>query len=257
MVQSSALNAYAATLVLLGRYGDAFSVATRELELADEYRLDFVKPHAQVHRAAALWGMREFRRSIAILDETRKTCKDDRFVLMNIGMVLARIYLALGSPDRALRALEDHLGTETTPGMEAEFEAWWSLVLACLGEFDDAAERASEARASSGRTEVAGLAPWTGTVSEFQRGTGSPESALRSFHISHQTGNIDAFVTSYRACRPVLQAVASDKRTHRELRVILSRANDQRFGGVVGFRIPASQSSRSALTKRESEVLAV
>ena len=44
MIQSSALNAYAATLVLFGRYSDAHSHATKELELADEYRLEFVKP---------------------------------------------------------------------------------------------------------------------------------------------------------------------------------------------------------------------
>jgi LuxR family maltose regulon positive regulatory protein len=255
MVQSSALNAYAATLVLLGRYGDAQGVATRELELADEYRLDFVKPHAALHRAAAFWGMREFKRSIATLDEVRRTYRDDRFILMNVGAILARVYLALGSPDRALRALEEHLGTETTPGMEAEFQAWWGLVLACLGQFEDATERASEAQEASHRTEVAGLVPWTSTVSEFQRGVGTTESALESFRESCKSGNIDAFVTSYRTCRALLPAVAADKSTHRELRLILSRANDQDFGHAVGFHIPAAEPSRTQLTKRERDVL--
>ena len=254
MVQSSALNAYAATLVLLGRYGDAQGVATRELELADEYRLDFVKPHAALHRAAAFWGMREFKRSIATLEEVRRTSRDDRFILMNVGAILARVYLALGSPDRALRALEEHLGTETTPGMEAEFQAWWSLVLACLGQFEDANERASEAQAASHRTEVAGLVPWTSTVSDFQRGAGTTERALESFRESCKSGNVDAFVTSYRACRALLPAVAADKSTHRELRLILSRANDQDFGRAVGFHLPTAE-SRTQLTKRERDVL--
>ena len=49
MVQSSALNTYAATLVLLGRYGEAHGVATQaSSKLADEYRLEFVKPHANL-----------------------------------------------------------------------------------------------------------------------------------------------------------------------------------------------------------------
>ena len=104
-------------------HSDAHSVASRELELADEYRLEFVKPHANVHRAAALCGLREFKQSITLLEDIRKSCKDHHFIPMNIGTVLARIYLALGSPDRALRALEEHLGAESTPGMDAEFEA--------------------------------------------------------------------------------------------------------------------------------------
>ncbi len=257
MVQSSALNTYAATLVLLGRYSEAHSIATKELELADEYRLEFVKPYANLHRAAALLGMREFKRSIALLEEIRKSCNDHRFILMNVGTIYARIYLALGSPDRALRALEEHLGEETTPGMDAEFEAWWGLVLACLGRSDEAAERASAATSVSGRTEIAGLVPWIDVVSQSVTGDGSPQTALEAFRIGFQTGNVDAFVASYRVCKGVLRDVATDKSTHRKLRLVLSRANDQRFGGSIGMHVPATQSSRSALTKRERDVLAL
>ncbi len=256
MIQSSALNAYAATLVLLGRYSEADSVATKELELADEYRLEFVKPYANLHRAAALWGLREFKRSIALLEDIRKSF-NDRFVLMNVGTILARIYLALGSPERALRTLEAHVGEETTPGMDAEYEAWWGLVLACLGRSEEAAERASAATSVSGRTEIAGLVPWIDVVSQFVAGRGSPQAALEAFRIGVQTGNVDAFVASYRACKGVLQNVATDKSTHRELRLVLSRANDQRFGGSIGMHVPATPSSRSALTKRERDVLAL
>jgi DNA-binding CsgD family transcriptional regulator/tetratricopeptide (TPR) repeat protein len=257
MIESSALNAYAATLVLLSRYSDAHSVASRELELADEYRLEFVKPHANLHRAAALCGLREFKQSIALLEGIRRSCKDHHFILMNIGTVLARIYLALGSPDRALRALEEHLGAESTPGMDAEFEAWWGLVLACLGRADEAAERASAATAVSRRTEVAGLVPWIETVSNLLKGDSSPDRAIHAFRTSRDTGNTDAFVTAYRACRGVLKAVAIDKSSHRELRLILSNANDPTFGGSIGLHVPISPSSRSTLTKRERDVLSL
>jgi ATP/maltotriose-dependent transcriptional regulator MalT len=257
MIQSSALNAYAATLVLLGRYSDAHSVATKELELAEEYRLDFVKPHANLHRAASLWGLREFKRSIALLEGVQKSCKEHRFILMNVGTVLSRIYLALGSPNRALRALEEHLGAETTPGMDAEYEAWWGLVLACLGRTDEAAERAAAALAVSHRTEVKGLVPWIEVVSRLLAEGESLDNARSAFRISRDTGNVDAFVTSYRACRGALQAVATDKSTHRELRLILANANDQRFGGSIGLHVPTTAYSRTKLTKREQDVLAL
>jgi ATP/maltotriose-dependent transcriptional regulator MalT len=256
LVQSSALNAYAGTLALTGRYGDALTAAERELELADAYRLDFVKPHANVNRAMALWGLRHFKRSLRLLQDLQKTCRYERFVLMNVGTVLARIYLALGSPDRALRALEEHVGAETTPGMEAEFEGWWSLALACQGKADEAAERAAIASRMSRRTEVAGLVPWVAAVSASQSRAGT-EQALEAFRRSRGTGNVDAFVSAYRACRDVLLAVATDNSTHRELRLILANANDQAFGSSIGLRVPMTESSQATLTKREGEVLAL
>ena len=45
-----------------------------------------------------------------------------------------------------------------------------------------------------------------------------------------------------------------DKSIHRDLRLILGRANDQAFGGSLGFHIPSTQ-SRALLTKRERDVL--
>lgn len=254
MVKSATLNVYAGALIPLGRYADAYSIATRELEVADEYRLDFVRPHADLHRAAALWGLREFKRSLHTLEDVRKSCNDDRFILMNVGAIFARIYLALGSPDRALRALEEHLGAETTPAMEAEFEAWWGLVLACLGRVDQATDYATRASAASRRTEVAGLVPWIGVVSELEGGIASRRSVLNALARSREAGNLDAFVATYRARREVLHAAAEDESTHRELRQILARANDHEYGGSIGLHVPVTSSSRSTLTKREREV---
>jgi DNA-binding CsgD family transcriptional regulator len=37
--------------------------------------------------------------------------------------------------------------------------------------------------------------------------------------------------------------------------MILSRANDQDFGGALGFHIPTAESSRTRLTRRERDVL--
>ena len=259
MIQSSALNSCAATLVLAGRYSEAAQVAEHELNLAEEYRLIFVRPHALLYQASALWGLRRFKRSMAMLDDVRKTCGDDRFLLMNVGTVLARIYLALGSPDRALRALEDHLGDETTPGMEAEYDAWWGLVLACVGNHEGAERHASAATSRSRRAEVIGVVPWIRAVSDtLSQQDSARGSALEAFAIGKQAGNLDGFVTAYRACRQVLGLIAADPGRHRELRAILSRANDQELGRMSGLRVPGgSQESSGTLSKREREVLAL
>jgi DNA-binding CsgD family transcriptional regulator len=193
-----------------------------------------------------------------MLDEVRRTCADDQFLLMNVGAVLARIYLAIGSPQRALRALEEHLGQEATPGMEAEYNAWWGLVLACMGKGDDAETHASAAVAASRRTEVAGLVPWISAMSNIRiSATGARTSILDAYQLSRLTGNVDGFVTAYRASREILEIVAEESRHHRDLRLILSRAGDQAFGRALGFHVPGTSGADPDLSRREEEVLAL
>ena len=173
---------------------------------------------------------------------------------MNVGALLARVYLALGSPDRALRALEQHLGTETTPGMEAEFQAWWGLVLACLGD-DGSGGRAGRKcfgyeRPHGGR----GSCTLDQGVSSAQDGNGSPDSALDAFRFSVRTGNLDAFVTSIaRVAKYSRQSLRT--RTHTAISGWSCLAPTISGWGVVGFRIPRSSSSQSTLTKRERDVV--
>jgi LuxR family maltose regulon positive regulatory protein len=257
MITSSALNSYAATLVLSGRYADARDVARRELDVADEYRLAFVRPHAMLNEAGALWGLRMFRHSIRLLGEIQRTCGDDQFLLMNVGTTLARIYLALSSPDRALRSLEEHLGQETTPGMEAEYNAWWGLVSACKGRADDARAHASAATAMSQRTEVVGVVPWIAAITDIREGSATAnESILSAYRNALQVGNLDGFVAAYRVSPEIVDVIAGERDLHRGLRLVLSRASDQSFGRRLGFHIPGHASPHdSDLSKREREVL--
>ena len=259
MVGSSALNSYAATLVLSGRYREAETAALEELELAKKYRLAFVIPHALLNRAAALCGLREFKRCLSMLNEVRATCSDDGFLLMNVGAVLARLYLAMGSPERAVAALEEHHGLETTLGMEAEFDAWWGLALALSGDSSEALARTTHAERASQRTEVAGLAPWTNAViSLAMNDPDAPVAVRAAFKRSVETGNIDAFVSAYRAQRGVVECITAKQNDVRLLRAILSRANDHAIGRRIGVRVPRdSLTGQSKLSKREQEVLAL
>ena len=141
--------------------------------------------------------------------------------------------------------------------MDAEYEAWWGFVLACLGRSQEAMERASTALEASGRTEIAGLVPWIDVISRSLAGEIASVGALKALRSSFQTGNVDAFVSSYRVCKGVLRDVATDKSLHRELRLILSRANDQAFGPAIGLHVPSTTSSRTTLTKREHDVVAL
>ena len=45
--------------------------------------------------------------------------------------------------------------------------------------------------------------PWIETVSHLLEVYNSPDRAIHAFRTSRDTGNTDAFVTAYRACRGV------------------------------------------------------
>jgi ATP/maltotriose-dependent transcriptional regulator MalT len=257
MIRSSALNTYAATLVLSGEYAKAKETAQQELKLAKKYKLNFAVPHAELCRAAALWGLRRFRECIALLAAVRRVLDGDGFLLMNVGAVLARVYLALGSSDRALNALETHQHLVTTRGMEAEFEAWWALALASSGDFDESLAKASSAAATSRRTEVVGLVPWVTAVVDVLTAAANREASIRqAFSTSCQTGNLDSFVAAYRNCPEILSVLIEEKGSHRRLRAVLANANDHSLGRKVGLKLPGSMAlPRSTLSRREQDVL--
>jgi ATP/maltotriose-dependent transcriptional regulator MalT len=194
---------------------------------------------------------------MSALEEVRRTCGDDRFLLMNVGAVLARIYLALGSSERALRSLEEHEGQRTRPGMEAEYDAWWALVLACHGRHHEAEARAAAAASMTSRTEVVGLVPWVKAVSEVCEGSSRAEEVvLDAFRVGLESGNVDAFVTAYRAFREILIVVSQEESTHRDLRLILSRANDAAIGRSAGLHVPHGDAATApGLSRREQDVL--
>jgi hypothetical protein len=128
MVQSSALNSCAATLALRGplRGGYRRGATSRT---RGGVPTCLRAPTCLLYHASALWGLRQFKRSTSMLDEVRKTCGDDRFLLHECwrcaGAHLSRNWFGRSSA----ASLEDHLDIETTPGMRQEYDAWWGLVL--------------------------------------------------------------------------------------------------------------------------------
>lgn len=258
MVQSSFLNALACNLVLSTHYEDAVAVAKSELDLSEEYRLAFVAPHANLYAASALWGLRHFKRCIALLSQVARVGRRDGFLLMNVGAVLARVYLALGSLQKAIDALESHHHPLTTYGMEAEYEAWWALALACANRPAAALEKATAAQELTGRVEVRGLAPWAHAIVAVRSNSADAHTLIEeAFEASKTTGNLDSFVAAYRACPTLLTHLASDKARSRELKAILARARDGALARVVGLRIPSPivGAVREPLSRREQEVL--
>jgi len=258
LIQTSFLNSLSCNLVVSAYYYEALEVASQEIELSTQYRLLFVTPHAKLNLASSLCGLRQFKRCISHLKQVSYLAENDGFLLMNVGAVLARVYLALGSPERALNALEAYEHGSTTQGMEAEYDAWWALALSCAGRFDEALERAAQADEQTRRIEVASLTPWVRAIIAIlsQDGDAALNSVNSAFMICRSTGNIDGLVSAYRACPSILKYLTQNKANVRELKTIMRRARDGSLAQRAGLRVPLRQGSlgRQLLSRREKEV---
>jgi ATP/maltotriose-dependent transcriptional regulator MalT len=259
LIQSSFLNSYAWLLVINGRYDDALNTARSEMTVADRYFLEFVTPLAHLHVAEANWGLRSFRACKASLMycERAATKADDMFMASNVAALHARLHLAANAPNEALRVLDHWHHAALSCPMHAEHLGWQSLAHAVADEPSVASNLAGRARSMSRRIEVVGLLPWTEAVIAARSRRSARTAAEDAFQIALETGNIDAFVTAYRACPELLQILAKNEANHDHLKTILGRARDHALAQSAGLRLPSApeQPGPTVLTKREREVL--
>lgn len=257
LVYSSFLNSCASALVLSARYEEARRAAEQELLDAERFRLNFVVPHACIYSAAAHWGLRTFGQCAALLDRVhRLSSPDDGFLIMSVGTLRARLHLTSGAVSLALEAMEAHHHPLATVGMQAEYLAWWSLVLACANRSKEALRLAREAEGETDRVEVKALIPWTHAILSTQR---SDREAARlvqhAFDTARDTGNLDSFVVAYRSCPDILAPLAKQRSNRWLMKEVLRRACDESLGRTVGliFSGPTRRSTE-LLSKREQEV---
>src|SRR5262249_45439961 len=183
---------------------------------------------------------------------------NDVFNEMNAATLRARMHLALGEHEAALRTLQGHHRKDSTRGMEAEFLAWWSIAYACNGEFCDAQTLLDRASAMSERVEVKGVLAWTDALIALARSrTKGKRIAQRSFRIAIETGSVDAFVNAYRASPQLLFALVDNEDNRSPLQRILEQARDYSLAKCAGLAMAQAvpQAGKGAPSVREREVL--
>jgi ATP/maltotriose-dependent transcriptional regulator MalT len=256
VIQTGFLNAYAGLLAVAGQYEDALREAERQASIALEYSLDFVMPFAQLHAAAARWGLRSFQTCRANLASCER-CTHNSRLLTHAAQLRARMCLATQRHDEAIESLDRvHHAAKASLPMLAEHLAWSSLAHALAGHQRDAVSLARRAEALSRRIEVSALVPWIKAVLASGKAT-ARRSTGAAFDTAMATGNIDAFVTAYRAYPDLLQILAGDCSNHERLRIILERARDDGLAKQVGLPLSRTRvaAGESPLSSREREVM--
>jgi LuxR family transcriptional regulator, maltose regulon positive regulatory protein len=257
-VRTGFLQTYGVALILAARYEEAGEVASREIDEAERFRLDWVLPHALEMQASAAVGLRDFQNAIKKLNRVGRLAEGNAHTELNVDVLKARIHLCNGAPERAIELLRGRDGDATSPGMQGDFLATLGLALACNGRipegralFDasDAATTHLEARTLSafGRAVASRLADPHGPIDK---------TALRdACYVANETGNFDAFVTAYRAC-PALLADLREADVDPEPFFRLARHLDSRLAETVGVSADSKpRRSGEDLTRREREVL--
>jgi len=108
VVRTGYLQTWGSALVLAARYAEASEIADRQMREATDAGLEWVVPHALELRASAQWGLRDFEGAASCLREAHHLSgiHSDLHARINAAVLLARVHLAQGAPERALEVTE-------------------------------------------------------------------------------------------------------------------------------------------------------
>lgn len=255
MRRCSFRNVLSYALALHGEYEESLELV-RELERDIEaFRLDFVRPYADSTRAVASAGIRDFDEALQALDRVDRYARTsgDLHAILNGRAIASRLHLAMGHFSEAVRVLEIPV-RDAIRSMRAEVLSCRSLAFACAGDDGRAVKSAARAEELCSSVEVRVGVACARAIRAIRLKNGlSHELAAYALDTAIDSGNIDFFVTAYRAEPELVTAAATDATRQSRLQTVLERAGD---GHLADFGVLASADA-ILLSRREEEVCAL
>jgi ATP/maltotriose-dependent transcriptional regulator MalT len=257
-VRTGFLQTYGVSLILAARYADAGDIARQEIEEAQRFRLDWVLPHALEMQACSAVGQRDFPGALKTLNRVRRLAAGNAHTELNVDVLKARVHLCNGAPERSIALLEGRDGAATSPGMLGDFLATLGTALVCAGRFEEGLQSLETAEQVTTHLEARTLSAFGRVIARHLSSTNQTidiTALRRACAVAVETGNFDAFVTSYRAC-PALIGGLPEVDDHSGKFSGIVRAIDP--GLADSFGIQARRPARATgelLTRREREVL--
>jgi DNA-binding CsgD family transcriptional regulator len=256
--ESSFLNAWMALAVYFGQYGDVLDVASRQRNLIDEFRLDFVLPHLHLREAAAFRGKRRFRDCQTALKRAEDAAgkAGDSGLLSSLKIARAQAELQQGRSVVALELLEREPSSSLSPSWRGEHLASRALALAVAGQCHPALKAADSADASTIAVEARGLSSFARAIVQCREATSQEESSVRSaFEQAARNHNVDGLVCAYRAYPPLLQRIWQHCEQSEFLIEAIERAGDLSLARSAKIPVASSPTGSGQLSPREKEIL--
>ena len=249
---------HAFLVALHGRYEDALALALRCERYANDVRLPFVIPHAQLVRAMAELGVRHFARCSRILDriDRNDVASRDLFNQVESRLLRARMLVAQGLADRAIDSLDNPPKRFPFEGEHSEYLATLALAQACSGDARRALALVHDAEANSQTVEVQSLAACVRAIVAIRANAVECIAQVRlSLETVMRVGGVDSFVTAYRGYPPLLTLSATIPEYRDSLLEITARAQDWALASSSLLAPPSRRSEVGTITQREREVL--
>jgi ATP/maltotriose-dependent transcriptional regulator MalT len=254
-VRTSFFDSLCRVFALTAYYAEARAMTDLELREAKRYALRFVLPAALCGRALADLGLRRFAQAWSEANEADALAHEmaDVHSIYQAAVIRARIALARGNPEDALKWLGEIDQRRPGAGMWIEFRVFRALAMACAGSQGLSLTEIPGIR-TSGSVEARVAAAATATILSLDRG--QPIEAELDYLEDEvrATGCYDVLVTAYRARPALLKELASRKLPF--LTNLVGKAQDYALAQSVGFTVPGPQQRRD-LTPRETQVLAL
>ncbi len=255
MVASAFLNAYALALVLSARYKSALNTIGREIDVIDEFRLNFAVPHALALKVAALAGRRYFADAHHVLNQARKAAErsGDSFSLANLQVQRARLHLFQGDLEGAAHYASRARIPTALRAVEGERLTTQSLACAAAGDVEAARRLVDTSRRVTTSIETREWAAWTTVlVVAREKPDAFAEIAHDTFEASCSSGCLHSVVCAYRSFPQLLDALLFDDSLRVRIEDLVKHSRDETLGRRAGLDL--RHDALGNLSPRETEV---
>jgi LuxR family maltose regulon positive regulatory protein len=258
-VRTGFLQTYGVALTLAARYAAAANVARDEIDEAQRFKLDWVLPHAFELQACACIGLRDFHAALKLLTRVRRLAAGNAHTELNVDVLTARIHTCNGAPERAVVLLEGRVGAATSPGMQGDLLATFGIAQICTGAVNEGQTSLDAAEAVTTHLDARTLSAFGRAIASYFSSRRSVDKKLLSdaCDVASETGNLDAFVTAYRACPPLLTVLDQVEDGRRRFSELVCEIDPTLAESVGLHTMPVAQRTGEDLTRREREVLAL
>jgi ATP/maltotriose-dependent transcriptional regulator MalT len=197
LIATSFLNGLSRMLSLVSRYAESLGISNRAFALAEDARLEFVRPYLLLARSVALVGLGDYRAAAEMLSEGERVAQTlrDAHNMAEAHTVRARLFIACGAYDDAIACTRES-PTRVTAGMRAEHDATRALALACAGRANESYETLESLPSLGSLAEAAGLTHVTRAVVAAR--AGKTASLIPALEAINQLGTFDPLVIGLR-----------------------------------------------------------
>lgn len=259
LVRTGFLQTFGTALGMATKYAEAYEIAERQLNEASVSSLEWVQPHGLELKGFAELGLRDFEAALSTLRAAYSLSIRQGNLHTEVSSVTltARVLLARGEYERALRALAPSWERRSSPGMEGDYLATKALALACCGEPEHASRLIVDSEATTDQIDGRVLRFFVRGIIAHQTGAADAAHAIAgAVREARLTGNLDAFVSAYRSYPPLLTALDDLNQVDLQRAQRVVRVVDPQLAEKAGFRESRDPLGRrrEPLTAREVEV---